>query len=139
MKGETNGEKEKPLGSNDWKIWNHLFQWLENRLIDRIHQAVVNLISNAIQHNPQGCEIMVRLKQDGIIEIADNGIGIPEESLPHIFERFYRVDKSRSREQGGVGLGLSIVQSLVEAHGGTIAVASVPNLGTTFTITLPLK
>jgi len=105
---------------------------------DRIHQVVMNLISNAMQHNPQGCEITVRLKQDGIIEIADNGIGIPEESLPHIFERFYRVDKSRSREQGGVGLGLSIVKSLVEAHGGTITAASVPNLGTTFTICLPL-
>ncbi len=106
---------------------------------DRIHQVMMNLISNAMQHNPQGCEITIRLKEGRIIEIVDNGIGIPEEHLPHIFERFYRVDKSRSREQGGAGLGLSIVQSLVEAHGGTIAVASVPTLGTTFTITLPLK
>jgi two-component system OmpR family sensor kinase len=120
-----------------------VFQGLEKPLEanvdrDRIHQVVMNLISNAIQHNPQGCEIAVSLKQGGIIEIADNGIGIPEESLPHIFDRFYRVDKSRTREQGGAGLGLSIAQSLVEAHNGTISASSMAGSGATFTIKLPL-
>ncbi len=109
---------------------------------ERIHQIVTNLLANAVQHNPQGCPLCVFLREDGdtaAIDIADQGTGIPEEHLPHIFERFYRVDKSRSREQGGAGLGLSIVQSLVEAHGGQISVQSEPGHGTTFTITLPLS
>lgn len=109
---------------------------------DRIHQVVTNLINNAIQHNPDGCAIHVALKQDqktARIEINDEGAGISQEALPHIFDRFYRADKSRSREQGGAGLGLSIVKSLVEAHNGTIEAASIPGQSTTFTITLPLN
>lgn len=109
---------------------------------ERIHQILMNLIRNAIQHNPAGCAIHVLLKrseQTALITVADEGSGIPQESLPHIFERFYRADKSRSREQGGVGLGLSIVKSLVDAHGGTIQATSTCEKGTTFTIKLPLK
>ena len=108
---------------------------------ERIHQVITNLISNAIKHNPEGCAIQVSMEQTAEmvrIKISDDGVGIPEEALPHIFERFYRVDKSRSREQGGTGLGLSIVKSLVEAHGGTIGVVSPLNQETTFTIQLPL-
>lgn len=105
---------------------------------ERIHQVITNLIANAVQHNPDGCEICVSLTKDGTIIISDNGIGISAEHLPHIFERFYRVDASRSREQGGAGLGLSIVQRLIEAHGGTITTVSKPGHGATFVITLPL-
>lgn len=121
------------------------FQALEKPLrasVDenRIHQVLMNLMRNAIQHNPDGCAIHVSLKQEGAvaqITVADEGAGIPDESLPHVFERFYRADKSRSREQGGAGLGLSIVQSLVEAHGGKIYVHN--DGGAVFTIQLPLK
>lgn len=112
---------------------------LEARMdADCLHQVITNLVANAVQHNPAGCEIDIRLTNKGVIEISDNGSGIPPESLPHIFERFYRVDKSRSREFGGTGLGLSIVKQLIEAHGGQIAAASEPGRRTTFTLTLPL-
>jgi len=107
---------------------------------DRIHQTVVNLISNAIRYNPDGCRVEVSLEkreESAIIKVSDNGVGIPPEHLPHIFERFYRIDKSRSRASGGSGLGLSIVQNIVEAHHGTITAESTPGKETTFTITLP--
>lgn len=123
------------------------FHCLEKHLVaeidpPRIHQVMMNLLSNAIQHNPDGCEIQVVLEttdREAVIKIIDEGVGISKESLPHIFDRFYRVDKSRSHEHGGVGLGLSIVKSLVEAHGGNIAVSSIFNQSTTFTIRLPLS
>jgi heavy metal sensor kinase len=121
------------------------FQCLPKPLIaeidpDRMHQIVMNLLINAVQHNPDGCPLHVVLREanaDIEIEVADEGTGIPAEHLPHVFARFYRVDKSRSRAQGGAGLGLSIVQSLVEAHGGTIHVSSRPGAGTHFTIIIP--
>ncbi|MDF7799448.1 HAMP domain-containing sensor histidine kinase [Pontiellaceae bacterium B1224] len=123
------------------------FQTLENSRpvqIDpeRIHQVLMNLISNAVKHNPDGCTIRISQKETAewaILEIADEGTGIPVDALPHIFERFYRVDESRSRESGGSGLGLSIVKSIIETHGGTIEAASIPGQGTTFTIQLPLN
>ncbi|QBG49161.1 HAMP domain-containing histidine kinase [Verrucomicrobia bacterium S94] len=105
----------------------------------RIQQILMNLIRNAIQHNPTGCPIHVMLTQSGdhaVITVSDEGDGIPPDSLPHVFERFYRADKSRSREQGGAGLGLSIVKSLVEAHRGTIQGHN--SNGAVFTILLPL-
>lgn len=108
---------------------------------DRIDQVVTNLIDNAIKHNPAGCSIELCLSNaDGCVQITieDSGIGVSKNALPHVFERFYREDSSRSRERGGAGLGLSIVKSLVEAHGGSITVSSQEELFTTFTIILPL-
>ncbi|MDZ8118318.1 sensor histidine kinase [Pontiella agarivorans] len=105
----------------------------------RIQQILMNLIRNAILHNPDGCPIHVALTpRNGFAEItiSDEGSGIPEDSLARIFERFYRADQSRSREQGGAGLGLSIVKSLVEAHGGKIDVHN--DGGAVFTIRIPL-
>lgn len=104
---------------------------------ERIHQVVLNLIANAVQHNPDGCSIHVTLARNGTIEIADDGVGIPPDALPHIFDRFYRVETSRSRDCGGAGLGLSIVKQIVQAHGGEITAASRPGGGALFTITLP--
>ena len=74
-----------------------------------------------------------------VVTVKDNGIGIPAEDLPHLFERFYRVEKSRTSETGGTGLGLAIAKEIIEAHGGAISVDSEQNVGTTLTIKLPLK
>ncbi len=106
----------------------------------KIHQVLVNLLQNAINYTPEGGRIDVegRVAEKGVeISVADTGIGIPEGDLPRIFERFYRVDKSRSRELGGTGLGLSIVRHIVEAHGGSITVQSRLNKGSRFTFFLP--
>jgi len=109
---------------------------------DRLRQIFVNLLSNAISYTPEGGEIFVSIsvtEQEMVrITIADTGIGIPEKDLPRIFERFYRVDKARSRGSGGTGLGLSIVKHLVELHKGTITVQSTVGKGTTFILELPL-
>jgi two-component system, OmpR family, sensor kinase len=105
---------------------------------ERIAQVITNLLTNAIQYNRDGGEVRVKLeRQDGfaILMVGDTGPGISAEDLPHVFERFYRADKSRST--GGNGLGLSISRAIVEAHGGTIEVASEENVGTTFTVRLP--
>jgi two-component system sensor histidine kinase BaeS len=108
---------------------------------DRMMQVLVNLIGNALHYTPPGGRVCVRLERHGDrvrIQIQDTGIGISPEHLPHIFERFYRVDKSRSRAGGGSGIGLTIAKHLVEAHGGTISVTSPgPNQGSTFTFTIP--
>jgi signal transduction histidine kinase len=107
-----------------------------------LRQAVVNLLDNACKYSPAGGQVQLRLFTQShwaVIEVLDNGIGIPEADLPHIFERFYRVDKKRSRKTGGYGLGLSIVQQIVSAHGGHISVKSVVEKGSTFQIILPLK
>jgi heavy metal sensor kinase len=108
---------------------------------ERLVQVVRNLLDNAVRYTPIGSWIVVRLqRQHGYAEltVADTGPGIPPEHLPHIWDRFYRVDKARSREYGGSGLGLAIVKYIVEAHGGSARVASIEGRGTTFTITLPL-
>ena len=109
---------------------------------DRIKQVFVNLISNAIHYTPKGGEIRISLSknnQQALIEISDNGPGIAEEDLPHIFERFYRSEKSRTRSKGsGFGLGLSIVYWIVSNHQGTIEVKSQEGEGTTFLIRLPV-
>ena len=102
-------------------------------------QVVINLIDNGINYTNFGAVAVKLSKKDDSIEISvqDTGIGIASEQLPRIFERFYRVDKARSRESGGTGLGLSIVKHIVEAHGGEVRVESSLNQGSTFTITLP--
>jgi two-component system sensor histidine kinase BaeS len=109
---------------------------------ERLGQLVVNLLNNAIQFNQRGGQVRVSTKAhngDGMLEVADTGPGIPAEDLPHIFERFYRVDKSRTRTQGHAGLGLAICKAIVEAHSGSIAAASERGAGSTFTVRLPLK
>ena len=109
---------------------------------DRLRQLLMNLVDNAIKYTPEGGRVTLSLyREDGWvrIQVADTGIGIPPEDLPHIFERFYRVDKARSREKGGTGLGLSIARWIAEAHGGRIEVESQVGKGTTFTVWLPEK
>jgi two-component system phosphate regulon sensor histidine kinase PhoR len=117
---------------------------------ERIQQALFNVLDNAVKYTPEGRRVAVRVRPiDGIgdqafkkfieISVEDNGIGIPREDLPRIFERFYRVDKDRSRELGGTGLGLSIVKHIVESHGGTIHVQSTLGQGTTFFLRLPVN
>jgi len=108
----------------------------------KIRQLFINILENAVRYTPEGGYISVSiLKKDknAVIAISDTGIGIPAEHLPHIFERFYRVDKARSRADGGVGLGLAIAKYIADSHNGKIEVASQIGKGTTFTITLPLK
>ncbi len=108
---------------------------------DRLGQVVTNLLANAIRYNQEGGRVDVRVERvngHAIVSVFDNGIGIPAEELPHIFERFYRVDKARTRAEGGTGLGLAICQSVVEAHGGQITARSEPQHGTTLEVRLPL-
>jgi len=106
----------------------------------RIRQVFSNLLTNSIKYGKENGETSITINSDkerASVIISDNGIGIEEKHLPRIFERFYRVDKGRSREQGGTGLGLSIVKHIIEAHNQTISVSSKQNEGTTFAFTLP--
>ena len=108
----------------------------------KLAQVCYNIIENASKYTPDGGSISVSLRRmgrDAVLEIADTGVGIPEEDLPHVFDRFYRVDKARSRDTGGTGLGLSIVQQIVRLHAGSVTVASQQGKGTTFTVQLPVK
>lgn len=108
---------------------------------DRLKQVLLNLVDNGIKYTPPGGTVKLRLSKNdrqAFLSVCDTGVGIPAEDLPHIFDRFYRVDKARSREQGGSGLGLAIVKWVVQAHGGRIQVESTVDVGTTFTVTLPL-
>jgi len=107
---------------------------------NRLHQVVGNLLTNALRHGGEDAKVQINLSEANnqvAIEVKDDGRGISETDLPHLFERFYRPDVSRSRASGGSGLGLSIVKSLVEAHGGTIDVTSSEGHGTSFTVVLP--
>jgi signal transduction histidine kinase len=107
---------------------------------DRLSQVLINLISNAVKYTPDGGKISITLsdaKGEVIFRIRDTGVGIPEEELPYIFERFYRADKSRNRNTGGSGIGLAIVRSIVTAHGGRVDVESRPGAGSCFTVALP--
>lgn len=107
----------------------------------QIEQAVVNLIENAIKYTDYG-SVTAFVGCDGeeaVLTVKDTGIGIPEDAIPHLFERFYRVDKARSRGTGGTGLGLAIVERIVELHGGAVSVESEVNRGSKFTVHLPLR
>jgi two-component system, OmpR family, phosphate regulon sensor histidine kinase PhoR len=108
---------------------------------DRLSQVFVNLIDNAIRHTPSGGFVTVELDANGndaIMRVRDTGMGIPYRDIPHIFERFYVVDRSRTRESGGAGLGLAIVKGIIDAHGGTVATESMLGSGTLFTVRLPI-
>jgi len=107
-----------------------------------LEQAIVNLVDNAINYSDPGSKVTVELSQNNgetTISIKDNGIGISREHIPRLFERFYRVDRGRSRKQGGTGLGLAIVKHIVNAHSGHMTVESVPGSGSTFTMHIPEK
>ncbi|MEA3417701.1 MAG: ATP-binding protein [Thermodesulfobacteriota bacterium] len=107
-----------------------------------LDQAMVNILDNAIKYNKKGSAVYVEcssMEKEIIISIKDQGIGIAKKHLPRLFERFYRVDKARSRELEGTGLGLAIVKHIVQAHGGRISVESTPGKGSAFTIHLPGK
>jgi two-component system, OmpR family, sensor kinase len=108
----------------------------------RIGQVVTNLLTNAFQFNRRGGNVRVVTRQEpgvAVLTVSDTGEGIPAADLPHIFERFYRVDKSRSGNQGRSGLGLAIAKAIADAHGGSLEVASQPGTGSTFTLKLPLR
>ena len=107
---------------------------------DDLYQIIFNLVENGIKYNVPGGSLTVivdRQEDNAMISVKDTGVGIPEESVSHVFERFFRVDKARSRKSGGSGLGLSIVRNMVERNGGTIRVESVVGEGSVFTVTFP--
>ena len=109
---------------------------------DEIHQIIYNLTDNAVKYTPPGSTVQVSLFREGdqvVLTVEDNGAGIPEEDLPRIFERFYRVDKARSRAAGGTGLGLAIVRDTVEKRGGTVEAANRPGGGAVFTVRWPWR
>ena len=109
-------------------------------LEDDLYQITFNLVENGIKYNMPGGKLTIRTFRSGdnaVLEVQDSGVGIPEDAIPHLFERFYRVDKARSRSTGGSGLGLSIVKNMVERNQGTIRVSSVMDQGSTFTVEFP--
>ncbi len=139
LQANTLGEAKKI------KAFLHLDVTEEIRLMGdelRLRQLFLNLVANAVNYTPEGGAIEISLAMvdgEARVTVSDTGIGISAEHLPHIFDRFYRVDKARNREDGGTGLGLAIVKSLAEAHGGRVEVSSVPDEGTTFTVFLPAR
>jgi len=126
-------------------VINLELEWKLPRIVGdraRIEQVLMNIISNALKYTPDGgrIDIYVGSLMDSVwIRIEDTGIGIPEEDLPRVFDRFYRVDKARTRESGGTGLGLSIAKEIVTKHGGDIKIESTQGKGTSVTITLPIR
>lgn len=107
----------------------------------RFGQVIYNLADNAVKYTPSGGTVTLgvdRTESEALLTVTDNGIGIPQADLPHLFDRFYRVDKARSRATGGTGLGLSIVRETVLLHGGDVSVESEENEGTVFTVTIPI-
>jgi two-component system phosphate regulon sensor histidine kinase PhoR len=108
----------------------------------KLEQVLVNLLDNALKYTPSGGSVTVSAAEEGAmvrIAVADTGIGIPPRDITRIFERFYRVDEARTREQGGTGLGLAIVKHIVQLHGGSVTVQSSPGKGSTFSFTMPKK
>ena len=109
---------------------------------DEIHQVIYNLTDNAVKYSGSGAVVQVSLRREQdwvVLKVADNGPGIPEEDINRIFERFYRVDKARSRGAGGTGLGLSIVSDTVRKRGGSVEAANRPEGGAVFTARWPWK
>ena len=109
-------------------------------LEDDLYQIIFNLIENGIKYNTAGGTLSIKLfrqEENAVLQVSDTGVGIPENALAHIFERFYRVDKARSRESGGTGLGLAIAKQIVESHGGTIGFDSEYGKGSVVTLYLP--
>ena len=105
-----------------------------------VERAISNLIDNAIRYTPPGGRVRITPANTDTtvsVRVSDTGGGIPAEELPHIFDRFYRVEKSRARSKGGTGLGLAIAKKILELHGSTLAVDSTVNRGTTFSFSLP--
>jgi heavy metal sensor kinase len=133
MANGRNGDLKVTLGNED--------QALVEGDPDRLKQLLLNLVENAIKYTPSGEIQLAMHKQTGEVGVSvkDTGMGIPPDDVPHIFERFYRVDKARTREQGGTGLGLSIAQWVAQAHGGRIEVTSAVGQGSTFTVWLKEK
>lgn len=111
--------------------------------VRKVEQVLRNLVSNAIKYIPEGKTINIRWQRDikefVILRVTDNGSGIPEAHLDRLFERFYRIDKGRSRDSGGTGLGLAIIKHIMQSHGGTVAVKSIVNEGTEFICSFPIK
>jgi two-component system sensor histidine kinase BaeS len=113
--------------------------WLDADPV-RMRQALGNLVSNALRHTPAEGTVTLAVRRDGdevVFTVADTGSGIAPEDLPHVFERFWRAEKSRSRRTGGSGLGLPIVRHLTAAHGGTVVAACEPGSGAVFTLRMP--
>jgi signal transduction histidine kinase len=106
----------------------------------RFKQVIVNLLDNAIKYTPPGGAITLSVRAHSgavVCEVSDNGVGIPAAALPHVFDRFYRVDPARNREQGGAGLGLAIVKAICAAHNGRVEVTSTEGAGSCFRVVLP--
>jgi two-component system, OmpR family, sensor histidine kinase SenX3 len=123
-----------------WKRFGRAAQYTVRGDETQLTSMFSNLVDNAVKYTPPGGRVEVTggfEDSEVVIRISDTGIGIPEAKLPRIFERFYRVDKARSKETGGTGLGLSIVKHVAENHGGRVAVESTPGEGSTFTVYLP--
>lgn len=122
------------------ELENHTDETIGQFDYDRMEQVIINILSNAIKYTPENGVIDILLDHDDaffIIKVIDNGMGIPENELKYIFDRFYRVNKARSRKLGGTGLGLSIAKEIVELHGGVIIIESTLNIGTTAIIKVP--
>jgi signal transduction histidine kinase len=110
---------------------------------DRLKQLLLNLVSNALKYTPEGGQVtlaLTRIRDWARLVVTDTGVGIPADELPHVFDRFYRVDKARTRTQGGAGLGLAIAQRIAQVHGGRLEAASdgATGRGSTFSLWLPL-
>lgn len=107
----------------------------------RLKQVILNLLDNVIKYTPSGGHVSPRARTKGayaVLDVVDTGIGIPPSALPHVSKRFFRVDRSRSREHGGAGLGISIMKSICTAHGAVLEVSSAPGRGSTFRVKQPL-
>lgn len=134
--------QSEPYRDKNYRILTDITQrdlWVELDQ-DKMTQVLDNIINNAIKYSPDGGRIIVRLMEthtDIIVSVSDEGLGISRKDIPHLFDRFYRVDKARSRAMGGSGLGLAIAQEVIQLHGGKIWVNSIENKGSTFFVSLP--